>query len=391
MISWVAVEGMLEREAAENAEYHARIAGRPRRSLARLIDDGELLAALRTYRIAPDRAKLRALCETALSAQEITEPFIDRIRFAPDEDPFHGDRIWIYIETLWRRWYPEIPSFEMLDDKMEAGYALLKNKETAAAARVWLEAWDDVVFLLKKADIRTISAFDERFQGSYSLCGWIQDLEMELGNAGRRDRKFLAARAAMCEQALHLLEEEDSDNTENLRIAMAESYFETGDFARAETLYRAWLDNDPHWGWGWIGWADLYFFTFTTARDLRRAEALLEQGLAVPGVRDADEITERLACIRREQQSAQREHELVRPPKTPVSIVDPLSAAVRGEDKPVGAGAWSPGHGIRLVDQVDEAELRTPAPQSGARVKASIGRNDPCSCGSGRKYKKGCG
>jgi len=27
---------------------------------------------------------------------------------------------------------------------------------------------------------------------------------------------------------------------------------------KAEELFRSWLDADPAWGWGWIGWADCY-------------------------------------------------------------------------------------------------------------------------------------
>jgi SWIM/SEC-C metal-binding protein len=35
-----------------------------------------------------------------------------------------------------------------------------------------------------------------------------------------------------------------------------------------------------------------------------------------------------------------------------------------------------------------ERLLHPPAP---ARTQVSVGRNDPCPCGSGRKYKKCCG
>ena len=36
-------------------------------------------------------------------------------------------------------------------------------------------------------------------------------------------------------------------------------------------------------------------------------------------------------------------------------------------------------------------EGKTPTPQTVVRETAKVGRNDPCSCGSGKKFKKCCG
>ncbi len=51
---------------------------------------------------------------------------------------------------------------------------------------------------------------------------------------------------------------EDGLITGNFRRALADSYFETGHQQKADELYQSWLDDDPAWGWGWIGWADCY-------------------------------------------------------------------------------------------------------------------------------------
>ena len=39
---------------------------------------------------------------------------------------------------------------------------------------------------------------------------------------------------------------------------MAQAYFDAGMTEKSEELFRSWLDADPGWGWGWIGWADCY-------------------------------------------------------------------------------------------------------------------------------------
>jgi hypothetical protein len=86
------------------------------------------------------------------------------------------ERIWLCVATLWQRWFPDVPSFETLDDKMQSGYDLLSPGGGTAACRTWLDAWRDVLHLLDKGGIRSIADFDARFGGSQALFNWIQDL-----------------------------------------------------------------------------------------------------------------------------------------------------------------------------------------------------------------------
>jgi hypothetical protein len=73
---------------------------------------------------------------------------------------------------------------------------------------------------------------------------------------------------------------------ENRRRAVAESNFELGETDKAEALFEQWLAADRRWGWGWIGWADLHFFTNTRPKDYTRADELLRRGYSTPGIRD---------------------------------------------------------------------------------------------------------
>jgi preprotein translocase subunit SecA len=45
----------------------------------------------------------------------------------------------------------------------------------------------------------------------------------------------------------------------------------------------------------------------------------------------------------------------------------------------------------RRQDYVMSRGEDTPAPATVKRDSAKVGRNDPCPCGSGKKYKKCCG
>ena len=198
MLSWVAMERIYEHEVLPDTKLRKQAEERPLRANAKRLTDGELLAKLRSFGIEIDQAWLERECERALSAHEIAGPLMDK---SPSRGP-ESDWIWICVASLWRRWLPQQPSFEELDDKMQAGYELLKSSGAVAASRIWLEAWNDVLRLLDKAGIESIEEFDERFRGTESLFNWIQDLEAELWNAGLKERQFLTARIQVCEEGL---------------------------------------------------------------------------------------------------------------------------------------------------------------------------------------------
>jgi tetratricopeptide (TPR) repeat protein len=301
MISWVAMDRIVERQRASDAKYRQQTEGRPLRSGAKRLSDEGLVAKLHSFGIEMDRPRLDRLSDEALSAEEIAKPLLEQRAFKNRHQNLERDWIWICLGALWQRWFPSKPSFELLDDKMQAGYDLLASSGSVAACRIWLEAWGDVLHLLDKASMRSIEEFDDRFGGTQSLFNWMQDLETELWNAGLEERQFLTARIALCEEALRRFRSDDELTTENWRRALAGSYFELGETTKAEALYRDWLKADPGWGWGWIGWSDCYRFTRTKSQDLTRCEQILREGLSIADVRDRPDLADRLADLCEEQ------------------------------------------------------------------------------------------
>lgn len=392
MLSWVAMERIVEREMAADAKYRKQVAPRPRRSDAKHLSDGELLAKLRSLGVEIDRPGLERLSEQALSAEEMAKPLVKRQAFQSRREELESDWIWIGLATLWQRWFPDQPSFEMLDDKMQDGYDLLASKGAVAACRTWLEAWKDVLRLFTKSGLQSIAEFDERFRGTQSLFNWIQDLEQELWNAGLEDRQFLAARIQLCEEGLRRFRSDDELMTENWRRALAESYYELGETDKAETCYRDWLKADPTWGWGWIGWSDCYRFTHTERQDLKRCEEILRQGLSIADVRDRADLVERLADLCEEQGRNEEAAELRREAETtfPTSETT-LDIRSGGKVLRQNTQIHFGGAGLPLRELPNLAAMLrdTSAPAPVTRQK--IGRNEPCPCGSGKKFKKCCG
>jgi tetratricopeptide (TPR) repeat protein len=389
MISWVAMDRIVERERAADAGYRKRGAGKVLRSDANRLTDGDLLAKLRSFGIELDRPSLERLCDRALSAEEVALPLLDQRTFRGRQQQMESDWIWICLSALWQRWFPEKPSFEALDDKMQAGYEL-RASGAAAACRVWLEAWNDVLRILDKAGMQSIEEFDDRFGGTQSLFNWIQDLEDELRHAGREDRQFLIARIALCEEGLRRFRSDGGLMTGNRRRSLAESYYELGETDKAEALYREWLDADPRWGWGWIGWSDCYRFTRPERQDWNRCEQILREGFSVSDVRDRADIAGRLADACAEQGRGHEAAEFRRQAKRIAATVEvPQSVSSAGNvlRQKTKVDFGGPGVPLNEMSTLAATFRGTAAPV--ARQK--IGRNEPCPCGSGKKFKKCCG
>jgi tetratricopeptide (TPR) repeat protein len=346
---------------------------------------------LHSFGIDLDRSSLGNLCNASLSAEEIARPLIAKCAFETREEELEGDWIWVCLDALWQRWFPDKPSFEMLDDKMQAGYELNASGNVEAACRIWLDAWNDVLYFFDKAGLQSIEEFDSLFKGTQSLFNWIQDLEIELWNTGLEDRQFLTARIAVCEEGLRRFEADDDLMTENCRRALAESYYELGETGKADALYREWLNTDPQWGWGWISWSDCHRFTRTELSNLHKAEELLREGLYVAGVRDFQYLAERLADLYQEQGRVDEAKDIQqRAEMNPPAIQHTLE--VLPGDKVLRRKTISTfgDEGLPLSELPKLASLHraSSTPVTGKRQK--IGRNDPCPCGSGQKFKKCC-
>lgn len=360
MFSHMVLDRIADAEFAKSGKKRDPAKERPLRSHTWLMRDGELIAKLNRFGIEMDRERLEKLSREHLSAESAVRPFYRFAENLPRSERMEEDWIWIVFTELWKRWFPDNPSFEMLDDKIQEGYELRKlgrKLGPAAACRVWWEAWNDALLIARKAGVRSIPEFDKLFKGTQSVFNWVQDFQDELRPAGVDDRRFLQYLRAVCES--EILAPSDRLTIGNRRRDLAQAYFELGDVAKADALFTEWLAADPKWGWGWIGWSDTYAWSKTQAWNLERAEEILRKGLAVDGVLEANEIGLRLASVLENQGR------------------DADAAATR---------KWAEG----LPGSRDDGEEEEQVPATPIAVN-KVGRNDPCPCGSGKKYKKCCG
>jgi len=257
-ISYIALNRIIEERMGNSEKYKEDIerSGKVVLSFEREMSDAELLEKLRSFNIVIDKNIFGELCKRFLSAEEMSEWFIKKQNL--EFKGMETDWIWICLTILWERWFPERPRLEMINEKMQEGYQRLSEHDCTRACKIWVDVWKAILHITNSKRMKYLDKFDEIFRGTQSVFNWVQDLEMELGNAGRDEKKFLQNRILFCEEFINRFPHEDSLIIENMKRAIAESYFEIGEPEKTDSLYKKWLKEDPKWGWGWIGWSDCY-------------------------------------------------------------------------------------------------------------------------------------
>lgn len=245
--------------------------------------------------------------------------------------------------------------YKKIDEKINEGYKLLEG-QTIEACDVWLDAWEDIKTLIAEDKIKDLPTLQGKYKWTEFVMNYVQDLDDELHNVAIDKPEYRSKRIKYCEELLELCGDKDELIIENTRRSIAESQYALGNKKECDRLFKKWLTDDPAWGWGYIGWADCYHFgTKNIAADNVKAEEIINKALKEKNLRDRADVIDRAIeiylALGKNQEAAELEKELKE-----------LSAASKGKTL-----------------------AKTPV------TVIKIGRNEPCPCGSGKKYKKCCG
>ncbi len=125
-----------------------------------------------------------------------------------------------------------------------------------------------------------------------------------------------------------------------------------------------------------------------------RAEQILKEGLEVAGVRDRADISGRLADIY-EDSGREDEAEEIRASAWSADedeiYLDDLEDEEGGHVLRIRFRGAPAEKGISFDDLDALAALLTEVTRPDAPIAPKTGRNDPCPCGSGKKFKRCCG
>ena len=202
--SYIAINRVVEAKMARDPEYRKNIErmGKAVLSTGRSLSTKQLVARLRPLHVVLDRDAFADLCSAFCSAEELSQSLVQskRARLSIDLDE---DWLWICLAVLWERWYPDVPSMEILDDRIQRGYEHRQQQDLQAAFEIWSRAWKDVQDLARRFDLGSISKFDDRFGGTRAVSTWVRDL-VELcrqTDRAKEARELEAQIEALCADA----------------------------------------------------------------------------------------------------------------------------------------------------------------------------------------------
>ena len=251
-----------------------------------------------------------------------------------------------------------VPPEEQIEDLVHEAYHLLDKRQSQTACDRWLAAWE-LVKSLHSPTMRTEEDFEAVYPSArIHLHDWCMELIFELHNAGLHNQTYAEHRIAYAQEFLTLFPGESDDTRLEYRRAIGEALWRLGRYAEAEAIFAETIGMFPDLAWAYISWSDQYWLWDDSRRDYERGEAILRRALERPNLDTPEDVHDRLKLLYKQSgQSAGR-------------------VASTEQVKPL-----APGRVQRMPSSLP------PEKQQPARVEPPPKRNDPCWCGSGKKYK----
>ena len=256
------------------------------------LDTEAIVSRLRLLHVDVDReafAERAAACPSA-EAWSLSAPWrralAGRGRSADREDDFLG----LAACELWKRWCPERPSREMLDDWMQEAYDLSMAGDAEAACERWWPVWEVIRDRLEPR-MRSCEQAESVLCGTQSIFNWVQDLAQELHNVALDAPRFASLGVQLCREVLAQFPEDGGLFELNFRADLGEFLFLDDRAEEGEAVLAALIEDHPDEAIGYARLSSIVAHGVRGSRaggpsDVPRAIALLEQALRRP-VQDA--------------------------------------------------------------------------------------------------------
>lgn len=186
---------------------------------------------------------------------------------------------------------------ERFIDQMQIGYQLLKKQDSLAACQAWIDAWE-IAKSMARPGMRTREEFVKAYpELEVYFENWCYDFMFELHNAGLHDTRFHEYRLQYIREFLSQFPNEDEDIILNFGRSQGEALWELGKHSEAEAVYTALVERLPDEAWAYIDWADQYWLMNDSLKQYDRAEAILQQALKRPKLKNRGDLWDRLANL----------------------------------------------------------------------------------------------
>lgn len=234
-----------------------------------------------------------------------------------------------------------------LQSEFDGVYGTSTKRSTADEARQYLDAWDHLLSIMERENNFSNKLGSDIID--WQIGNWANDLTVLLMNARLYENLI-----RVNEQILKISwNRNDNLFHENAMREIADAYADLGNKEKCYELYEQYLEEDPLWGWAWIGyWRQL------NDHDDERFPHVLDQIYTKikngEPFRDKEDLCRELA------------------------------------DEFERLGEYKKTRKMRIIE---EKAKKKPSQilTSFITPTKKVGRNEPCPCGSGKKYKHCCG
>lgn len=251
--------------------------------------------------------------------------------------------------------------WDQISQLIEKGYGAMERENYPAMTDNWLRAWEIVKELVKNADIKpSVSDLDEATDYEYDLMAWLEDMEMELYSAGEHEKRL-----RFCREILELLDWE-YDDYGGYKMAIGESLYALGQADEGEVYFKEWMEEEPHN----VDAINGFSMCLTAHGEAQRAYDMLKEEIGEDSCNWDNSIlyVRLIEAAGRLGFDAEKEEY-----QKKYDMFEKETEALSENSEDFFFDDFGP-----LVQQ----PIVKPA---------KIYPNDPCPCGSGKKYKKCCG
>ena len=193
----------------------------------------------------------------------------------------------------------DLDKLNLIDEFVCKAEWYLKRKEDKKGSHLLRIAWFEVQDICRRNNIKSISEYDEKYEGYDSLLNWIQAYEDILAMSDEEDKLYDRLELWNTIEEIFNLENEDELYwKERVVREKANTEFRLGNEEKATKIIEEYLKIKPNWIWGYIEMADWY----DNKRDeehynLEKAKNILLRTEQIKDMEDMDAVYERLESI----------------------------------------------------------------------------------------------
>ncbi len=304
--------------------------------------------------------------------------------FEVSDEP--DDKVAALVFVLWERWLPEEPFTEQLQELAGRAKKALEDKNFEASVESWTPFWAKVLDSFKRFEIPGIDEVDMVFELDCLMYENLECFEEALFEAGKIDAKYW-------QQLVQLADDLSPYLTDALDLELewgfrkARALFGLGNADACDQLIEELIDNCSNTPTTWVQWAEIYEGQVTGSPNWERAEAIIRRGMEIEGHEKSLTLLCHLRVILEGAGDASRLAEI----QQRISAEEEAIARSWKEKYSQSMGPRIVHHSRAPVKATVPPKIVVPNKPTEQFLSEKLGRNDPCICGSGKKFKKCCG